>query len=129
MTWISIQRYLFIYHEQFIQRHMFLLHYLPIGFLYVYCPLLYVGMVILHNCQPSYDVTLYICGGPCYSLELGLGIFDWIGNGISMELTTFFINVIVTVRHFIQRYRMKRSVLTAAGRRQWVRISFCSSEN
>ncbi|CAF3423582.1 unnamed protein product [Rotaria socialis] len=121
MTWISIQRYLFIYHEQFIQRHMILLHYGPVIFLYVYCPLLYVGMVMIYGCKPTYDVTLYICGGPCYSLNVGLGIFDWIGNGISMEMTTFFVNVLVTIRLFIQRYRMKRAIATVDGHRQWRR--------
>lgn len=120
MTWISIQRYLFIYHEQFILRHMILLHYAPIAFLYLYCPLLYIGIVVIYNCRPAYDVTLYICGGPCYSFELGLGLFDWVGNGISMEFTTFIVNVIVTVRHFIQRDRMKRAILSADGRQQWV---------
>ncbi|CAF3408344.1 unnamed protein product, partial [Rotaria sp. Silwood2] len=54
-------------------------------------------------------------------LELGLGLFDWVGNGISMEMATLIVNVIVTIRHFIQRYRMKRTVLTADGRRQWNR--------
>ena len=49
-------------------------------------------------------------------------MFDWIGNGISMELSTFIINVILIVRHLIQRHRMKRSLLTAAGRQEWVRI-------
>ncbi|CAF1320036.1 unnamed protein product [Rotaria sordida] len=121
MTWISIQRYLFIYHEQFILRHMILFHYGPVIFFYLYCPLLYIGIVVLYKCQPIYDVNLYICGGPCYSLELGLGLFDWVGNGISMEMTTLIVNVIVTIRHFIQRYRMKRAIITADGRRQWNR--------
>ncbi|CAF3074230.1 unnamed protein product [Rotaria sp. Silwood2] len=121
MTWISIQRYLFIYHEQFILRHMILLHYGPVVFLFLYCPLLYIGIVVLYKCKPVYDVNLYICGGPCYSLELGLGLFDWVGNGISMEMATLIVNVIVTIRHFIQRYRMKRAIITADGRRQWNR--------
>ncbi|CAF5057868.1 unnamed protein product, partial [Rotaria sp. Silwood1] len=55
------------------------------------------------------------------SLELGLGLFDWVGNGISMELTTLIVNVIVTIRHFIQRYQMKREILTVDGRQQWNR--------
>ncbi|CAF3175622.1 unnamed protein product [Rotaria sp. Silwood2] len=100
---------------------MILLHYGPVVFLYLYCPLLYIGIVVLYKCKPVYDVNLYICGGPCYSLELGLGLFDWVGNGISMEMATLIVNVIVTIRHFIQRYRMKRTVLTADGRRQWNR--------
>ncbi|CAF1053419.1 unnamed protein product [Adineta ricciae] len=121
MTWTSIERYLFIYHEHFIMRHLILLHYVPIIFFSLYCPLLYTGIVILNTCQPVYDVHLYICGGPCYSLVLTTGLLDWIGNGMSMEMTTLLMNIILIIRHFIQRHRMKKAILTAAGRQQWTR--------
>ena len=122
MIWTSIERYLFIYHEHIILRHIILLHYGPIAILVLYCSTLYVGIVMLYTCQPAYDVHLYICGGPCYSSELVLGMFDWIGNGISMELGTLLINIVLIIRHFIQRHRMKHAVLTAAGQQQWVRV-------
>ncbi|UJR24708.1 hypothetical protein I4U23_006082 [Adineta vaga] len=121
MAWTSIERYLFIYHEHFIMRHIILLHYGPIVLLSLYCPSLYIGIVAFYTCKPIYDVRLYICGGPCYSLELTVGLLDWIGNGISMEMTTLFINIILIIRHFIQRHRMKKAILTAAGRQQWGR--------
>ena len=121
MIWTSIERYLFIYHEQFILRHIILFHYGPIAVLSLYCSVLYVGIVLLYTCQPAYNVGLYLCGGPCYSSEPFLGMFDWVGNGISMELGTLLINIILVIRHLIQRYRMRRSILPAAGRQQWVR--------
>lgn len=124
MIWTSIERYLFIYHEQFILRHIIVLHYGPIAILTLYCSVLYVGIVLLYTCQPAYNVQLYLCGGPCYSSEQFLGMFDWVGNGISMELGTLLINIILIVRHLIQRYRMRRSILTTAGRQQWVRDIF-----
>ena len=131
MAWTSIERYLFIYHERLIVGHSVLFHYGPVVVLSLYCPLFYVGTVILHTCQPIYDVRLYICGGPCYSLELAFGLFDWIGNGICMEMVTLIVNVVLIVRHLIQRYQMRRIILTAAGHHRWVgrfSLPFLSSE-
>jgi hypothetical protein len=121
MIWTSIERYLFIYYEPFILRHIILLHYGPIAILSLYCSVLYVGIVLLYTCQPAYNVQLYLCGGPCYLSEPFLGMFDWVGNGISMELGTLLINIILIIRHLIQRYRMRHSMVTTAGRQQWVR--------
>lgn len=121
MAWTSIERYLFIYHEQLIMRRIYLLHYGPICILCLYCSVLYVGLVVLYGCQPVYNVHLYICGGPCYSLDLTLGLFDWVGNGISMESVILIVNVLIIIRHFVQRHRMKKVILTVAKRQQWVR--------
>ena len=61
MTWTSVERYFFIYHERFIMRHIILLHYGPITILILYCSVLYVGIVILYTCQPAYDIhTVYL---------------------------------------------------------------------
>ena len=121
MVWTSIERYLFIYHERFILRHIILFHYGPTIVLTLYCSVLYVGIVVVHTCQPAYNVYLYICGGPCYSSEQFLGMFDWIGNGVIMQFGILVINVILILRHLVQRHRMKQSVVTAARRQQWVR--------
>lgn len=120
MAWTSIERYLFIYHERLIMGHIIVLHYAPIVLLTLYCPILYICIVLFYTCQPAYDVHYYICGGPCYSLERVLGLLDWLGNGVSMEFLTLFINVILIVRHSIQRFRMRRLVITADRRQQWV---------
>jgi hypothetical protein len=122
MTWTSIERYLFVHHERLIVRHFILLHYVPIVLLCLYCPLLYIGIVIFYGCQPMYDVHLYLCGGPCFSFEHIIGLLDWVGNGACMNLTTLLVNVMLIVRHLIQRHRMKRMIITADKRNKWVLI-------
>ena len=124
ITWTSIERYLFIYHEILMNRHFILLHYFPIGFLSFYCPALYVGIVLLHTCQTNYDVRLYICGGPCYSLEQTLGLLDWVGNGICMEMLTLIINLLLIIRHLLQQHQMKRMILTVDRRQRRVNQNF-----
>jgi hypothetical protein len=121
MAWTSIERYLFIYHNHLIKQHFILLHYIPIAVLYLFTPLLYSGLVLVYPCQPNYDPRLYLCGGPCYSLDRAVGFYDWFGNGIAMQLTILLVNITLIVRHLVQRHRMKRAIITADGRQQWVR--------
>ena len=120
MTWTSIERYLFIYQERLIKQHTIALHYGPIVAFCLYCPLLYIGLVFIYNCQPAYDVRLYICGGPCYSLVPAIGLFDWMGNGLLMETIILIVNVIVILRYSIQRHRMRSVILSVDARQQWV---------
>lgn len=67
-----------------------------------------------------YDVQTFLCGSPCYQFERVLGLSDWIVNGICMVLTTFFVNLLLIVRHLIQRYRMRGVVITVDRRTRWV---------
>ena len=120
MFWTSIERYLFIYHEQLIKRHLIALHYVPIVAISLYSPLFYVGFVVFYRCETLYDTRLYICGGPCYSLVPAIGLFDWIGNCIAVEALIFVVDVAVLGRHLTQRRRMKRTALAVDARREWV---------
>ena len=124
MAWTSIERYLFIYHERLIKQYRICLHYVPIIAIILYCPLFYVGVVVLHPCQPVYDVNVYLCGGACYQFEQTLGLIDWVGNGIAMVSVTFIVNVILIIRHISQRFRMRGMIITADRRSTWVRLNF-----
>jgi hypothetical protein len=121
MGWASVERYLFIYHERIIIRHYVLLHGVPILCLLLYCPLFYLGAVVLHKCQSDYDVYQYVCGGACYQHELALGMIDWIGNVLCVVFFTFVVNLILIIRHAMQRNRMKRCIFIAGKNQQWVR--------
>ncbi|CAF3255720.1 unnamed protein product [Rotaria sp. Silwood2] len=120
MAWTSIERYLFIYHERFIMRHSILLHYIPNTLIIFYCPLFYIGVVIFHTCQTAYNINQFLCGGACYQFEPTLGLLDWIGNGICGVMITFTLSIVLIIRHFITRHRMK-NVITVAKRSEWRR--------
>ncbi|CAF1583133.1 unnamed protein product [Adineta ricciae] len=121
MAWTSIERYLFIYHEQLITQYRIYLHYIPILVIILYCPLFYIGIVVLYPCQPVYHVDVYLCGGACYQFEQVLGLLDWVGNGMTMVWVTFMLNVILIIRHVYQRFRMRRMIITADRRSTWHR--------
>ncbi|CAF1315276.1 unnamed protein product [Rotaria sp. Silwood1] len=120
MAWTSIERYLFIYYERIIMRHNMLLHYIPNALIIFYCPFFYIGVVVIHTCQPVYDINQYLCGGACYQFECTLGLFDWIGNGICIVMITFILTILLIIRHVLTRHRMK-SIITIARRKEWRR--------
>nr|ACD54750.1 GQ-coupled rhodopsin-like protein [Adineta vaga] len=122
MGWASVERYLFIYHEQIITRHYILLHVVPVICLLFYCPLFYIGAVVLHECQLDYDMYRYVCGGACYQYEIPLSLINWIVNVLCVVIFTFVINLILIIRHVIQRQRMKKSVFVAGRNQQWLII-------
>jgi len=122
MAWASVERYLFIHHEQVIIRHYILLHYVPVGCLLLYCPLFYLGTMLLYKCKSDYNVYRYVCGGPCYQYERVIGLIDRLGNVLCVILVTFVINLILITRHIIQRHRMKGCIITTNRKQQWVRI-------
>jgi hypothetical protein len=121
MAWSSVERYLFIYHERIIIRYYVLLHYLPIICLFFYCPLFYLGTVVMYKCESNYDVHRYVCGGACYQYELALGLIDRIGNVLCVVFFTLILNLILIIRLIMQRHRMKRCIITANRSQQWVR--------
>jgi hypothetical protein len=122
MAWTSIERYMFIYHERFMLRHIILLHYMPIIFIILYSIFFYVGSVLLHKCRSTYNVYLYVCGGACYEYQVGLGLIDTISNEMGSVITTFVVNLILIIRHVIRRCYMKRSVVPIGKNLEWVMI-------
>jgi hypothetical protein len=122
IAWTSIERYLFIHHEQIIMHHTMLLHYIPIICIALYSPLFYIGVVVLYPCKPTYELELYLCGGACYEFESILGTIDWLGNDICMVIITLIVNVILIVCHLIQRFQTQGVIIAARRRFQWVNI-------
>jgi hypothetical protein len=122
MSWTSIERYLFIYHERLIMRHYILLHYGPIGCIVLYGPLFYLCAILWYTCQPSYDIHRYVCGGACYQYRLGLGLIGWTGNMLSNVFIIFIVNIIIIIRHLMQKHRMKRVIISINRNPQWVKL-------
>jgi hypothetical protein len=124
MAWTSIERYLFIGHERFMLRHIILLHYAPTITTILYSIFFYVVAVLLYKCQSVYNVHLYVCGGACYQYQLGLGLIDMVLNAMCSVITTFVVNLVLIIRHVLQRYYIKRSVTPISKNLQWVRFFF-----
>ena len=120
ITWASIERYFFIYHEQFINRYRIAMHYIPIGFFIIYTPLFYVAVVLFYPCEQAYDLTRYLCNGPCYLLHAVPSLIDWCANVLAVLVITSFMNIFLIICTMNQRHRMKQAIITAGNSQQWV---------
>lgn len=108
MNFGSVERYLLVFHRNFIHRHVILLHYLPMIICIVYPVLLYVGLIFFYPCINQFDYTLITCGGPCYFYEAALSTFDQLIN-IGLPLTAATItNAALIIRILCQKRRMKQ---------------------
>jgi hypothetical protein len=120
IAWISVERYLLIYHEHFINCHRIAFHYFPLVFLILYLTSFYVGLVIFYPCQEVYNVYDYLCTGPCYIFENTPLLIDWSINSIFVIFVAIISNLALLIRIIVQTQRMKGIIITAASRQQWV---------
>ncbi|CAF0966319.1 unnamed protein product [Adineta ricciae] len=121
MTWASIERYLFIYHDSYIRRHIFALHYMPTIVIILYSIVYYVVVILLNSCQPSYNTYLYVCAGACYQYEFKVGLIDVFIHGILSVCIIFIINLTLILRHIVYIYRRKQRAIQIKKSHHWRR--------
>ena len=108
ITFASIQRYLLVFHNNLVRRHLFLLHYLPIIFCLTYPCLFYFGLILFYPCVQRYDYTKITCQGPCYLFERIPGTLDLFINLVFPLTICVCTNVILLFRILHQKHRMKQ---------------------
>ena len=86
----------------------------------MYSTSFYVGFVMFYPCQEAYSIYDHICGGPCYSFENTPSLIDWSINVIFVIFVASIGNLVLLIRIIVQTQRMKRIIITAASRQQWV---------
>ena len=104
----SIERYLLVFHNQFISRHLILLHYLPILFCIVYPFIFYGGFIFFYPCVNQYDYTKITCQGPCYLFERTPGSIDLLINLTIPLSICVLVNFFLLFRVLNQKHRMKQ---------------------
>ncbi|CAF1613897.1 unnamed protein product [Adineta ricciae] len=106
MAVASIQRYWLVFHRTFFDRHLFLLHYIPLCLCILYPVVLYSYLVTRYSCVNNYDYSLWTCGGACYLYEPVLGTLDWVVNGCINVLLSTFATLLIVIRVLIQKSRV-----------------------
>ncbi|CAF2746961.1 unnamed protein product [Rotaria sp. Silwood2] len=76
MGFTAIERYLLVFHNQFLQQHLFVLHYMPIIFCIIYPIGLYTYLIFFYPCINQFTYTMITCGGPCYFYQTTISILD-----------------------------------------------------
>ena len=99
MAFGSIERYFLIFHESFMRRWRFIVHYPPIVICFIY-PLMFYHLIInLYPCENVYDYESYVCGGACYQFEAIAGALDYFANAVIPTL-------LITLTHMFLLYQV-----------------------
>ena len=122
LSFASLQRYLFIFHRNLVLRHPLLLHYLPMIFFVVYPFVLYTGLIHFYPCVNQFDVTMMVCGGPCYLYEQLTSTLDILINlALPLFICSIF-NTLILVRVLYRKHRMRQQQVWKKNRRLIVHL-------
>jgi hypothetical protein len=70
MATATIERYWLIFHRAFFDKHILILHYIPIILCMIYPLTLYSSIVTRYPCINTFDYSSWTCGGACYLYEV-----------------------------------------------------------
>ncbi|CAF1297473.1 unnamed protein product [Adineta steineri] len=131
MSWISIQRHLFIFYPQTIfgnTSKKWILHILPIILCLSWTPLFYFMIVVLSPyCVTIWDFNSVICGIPCYFTANFIGQFDFIFNIAFPVMIIMFANVTLIIRVIYQKRSRHQTIHRQRHRRMVLQLWIVSS--
>jgi len=90
MAIASIQRYWLVFHRTFFDKHLILLHYIPLSFCIIYPILLYSCLVTKYSCVNNFDYSQWTCGGACYLYQVRYKLFT-LSNKITIVICSIVI--------------------------------------
>ena len=124
MAWASIERHILVFHQQWLstQKRIFIIHYLPLAILVLYCLLFYTINIFFPSCVNTFDYTQNWCGVPCYDLQKNTLIFDVVTNGIVPTLLIVIFNILLLIRVIAQKRRLRQEVQWRKYRRMIVQL-------
>ena len=110
-AWATIERHILIFHDRLLtnKTKRFLLHYLPLIIIIVYCMCYNIIAILLPPCENTFDYTEIVCGYPhCFYENKFLGIWDVIINDLVPIMIIIICSLTLLFRVIHQKYRMRR---------------------
>ncbi len=106
----SIERYLFVFHSQFLSRHRFLFSKLPMIFCIIYPLAFYAGLTFdSWWCTDVYDYSSLSCRPPFYATTSKFSpLFGIFAHHILPVFIVLFSNLILVIHVWYQKFQMNR---------------------
>lgn len=100
MLWISLERYLLIFHGNLYRtaRHRLLYHYLPLAMIIVYMHLFYAMAIFINPCEQLIDFSLPLCGFPCFMSQARISLYDFITHTWIPLILGILLDVLLIIR-------------------------------
>ncbi|CAF3473680.1 unnamed protein product [Rotaria socialis] len=103
---LSIERYLLIFHNAFIQRYSISLHYVPAFFLIIVALLFTFICIVSYPCKSTYDYNAVVCGVACFTLNPILGPIGWLIFYLVPLVIIVVSNLFLIIQVTLQKRRM-----------------------
>jgi hypothetical protein len=107
MAFASIERYFLIFHERFVYKWRFIIHYSPIIICFIYTLMFYNLIINLYSCENVYDYESYVCGGACFQFQALPSTADYTMDVVSPTVLIVLANIILLLRVRYRKQAMK----------------------
>lgn len=123
-AWASIERHILIFHDKWLKRKYlgFILHYLPLLILFVYCSIYYTILYFIPPCQNIFNSTTTICVRECLFQYPIFLLYDTIAHQIIPVLTVVFVSLLLLFRVLCWKTRLRQANRWRRHRRMTVQL-------
>lgn len=124
IAWATIERHILIFHDRWVgtSRRRFLIHYLPLTLLTVYCVIYYSVIEFFPPCENKYRNGSIICLEICSMAIRSLYAWDLIVHQVLPNLIIITFSIALIVRVFRQKRRIGQTLRWQKHRRMTIQL-------
>jgi hypothetical protein len=94
----SVERYLLLFHRQFMLKYQVFTHYIPLLITSLYLPCILFYLIILFPCEQHFDFTEYECGIPCFVESQPIGLINEMIHIVVPVVVIVIFNALILIR-------------------------------
>ena len=128
-AWATIERHILIFHDRWVatRTKCFVIHYLPLIVLMLYCLIYYVVIDFFPPCENSYTNESMICVSLCLMhAHTPLHMWDTIAHQILPNVIIVTFSIALLVRIYWRKYRIGQSVQWRKHRKMTIQVLYIS---
>ncbi|CAF1287481.1 unnamed protein product [Adineta steineri] len=105
-AYLSVERYLLVFHNQFLLKYKNILHYMPMFLILIISVVFVFSFSVLYPCQTQFNYNAIVCGSVCSILIRDFGLFVWILTFVAPLFVIIFSNGFILTRVILHKRRM-----------------------
>ncbi len=123
-AWATIERHILIFHDKWVttKKKRYLIHYIPLILLLLYCLIYYSIAYFFPPCQNKVNYFYVTVVENCIIENVIVSIYDIIVNGIAPMFLIVIISIALLLRVLWQKYRMRQPIQWRKQRKMTVQL-------
>jgi hypothetical protein len=123
-AWATIERHILIFHDKWLltKRKRFLIHYLPLIVLLLYCLILYFIVYFFPPCENSVDYFYVTCFDACLFDQGWFSIYDTIIDEVLPVFVIVIFSTALLLRVLWQKYRLRQPIQWRKQRKMTIQL-------